>query len=102
MNSVIMDNVIIGKESIVGALSFIPEGTEIPERKVVVGNPYKIVKDVTDEMIAWKTKGTELYQQLPEQLYKTLRPCDPLRFEQKFVKSSIVEYKSWKNTKNKK
>src|SRR6187431_437211 len=48
MNAVIMDNVIIGDECIVGALTFVPEGMEIPNRKIVVGNPGKIVKDVTD------------------------------------------------------
>jgi phenylacetic acid degradation protein len=79
MNAVVMDRVIVGDHSLVGALCFIPEGMQIPERKIVVGNPAKIIKDITDEMIAWKTKGTQLYQQLPEELYKTLKPCDPLR-----------------------
>ena len=79
MNAVVMDRVIVGDNSLVGALCFIPEGMQIPERKIVVGNPAKIIKDITDEMIAWKTKGTQLYQQLPEELYKTLKPCEPLR-----------------------
>src|SRR5271170_5058491 len=39
MNAVIMDRVVIGDNSIIGALCFVPEGMEIPERKVVVGNP---------------------------------------------------------------
>src|ERR1051325_7954207 len=68
MNAVVMDNVTVGDGSIIGALSFVPEGMEIPERKIVVGNPAKIIKDVTDEMIEWKTKGTKLYQQLPAEL----------------------------------
>src|SRR5689334_22588646 len=62
MNSVIMDNVIVGDECIIGALCFIPAEMEIPSRKVVVGNPAKIIKDVSDEMIEWKTEGTKLYQ----------------------------------------
>ena len=65
MNAVIMDNVQLGDESIVGALTFIKEGEIIPARSLVVGNPGKIVKQVSDEMIAWKTEGTKLYQQLP-------------------------------------
>ena len=76
MNAVVMDRVIVGDNSLVGALCFIPEGMQIPERKIVVGNPAKIIKDITDEMIAWKTKGTQLYQQLPEELYKTLKYID--------------------------
>ncbi len=79
MNAVIMDNVIVGEGCIVGALCFIPDGMIIPDRKVVVGNPAKIVKDVSDEMLEWKTKGTNIYQQLPSQLYATLKQCEPLR-----------------------
>jgi len=79
MNAVIMDNVVIGDNCVVGALTFVPADMEIPERKVVVGNPAKIVKDVTDEMIAWKTQGTRLYQQLPAECHATLKPCEPLR-----------------------
>src|ERR1035438_3028383 len=49
INAVIMDNAVIGDNCIIGALTFIKEGTVIPDRKVVVGNPYKIIKDVSDE-----------------------------------------------------
>src|SRR5258705_10025399 len=41
MNAVIMDRVTIGDNCIVGALCFVPEGMQIPERKVIVGNPAK-------------------------------------------------------------
>src|SRR5436190_11157624 len=51
MNAVIMDNAVVGDHCIIGALSFVPDGMIIPERKIVVGNPAKIVKDVSDEMI---------------------------------------------------
>lgn len=79
MNAVIMDNVEIGEECIIGALCFIPAETSIPRRSLVVGNPGKIIREVSDEMIAWKTKGTELYQQLPKELSDTLTQCEPLR-----------------------
>ena len=78
MNAVIMDDVKIGKESIIGALCFVPANTEIPERSLVVGNPAKIIKQVSDEMIAWKTEGTELYQKLPSDCQSSLLPCEPL------------------------
>src|ERR1700744_4566218 len=78
MNAVVMDNVEIGDNCVIGALTFVPANTIIEARKVVVGNPAKVVKDVSDEMIAWKTQGTKLYQQLPAQLYATLKPCEPL------------------------
>lgn len=79
MNSVIMDDAEIGEESIVGALTFIKAETIIPKRSLVVGNPAKIVKEVTDEMINWKTKGTQLYQRLPKECHETLREVEPLK-----------------------
>lgn len=78
MNAVIMDNVELGDESIVGALTFIKEGEKIPARSLVVGNPARIVKQVSDDMIAWKTKGTQLYQQLPTDMHTEAMPCEPL------------------------
>ncbi len=102
MNSVVMDNVIIGDECIVGALSFVPAETTIEKRKVVVGNPAKIVKEVSDEMIAWKTKGTELYQQLPANCIASLKPCEPLRRMPAFRPQQQDEYKTWQKEKNKK
>ncbi len=78
MNAVLMDNVMLGAESIVGALTFIKADTVIPERSLVVGNPSRIVKQVSDDMIAWKTKGTQLYQSLPQSCHESLVACDAL------------------------
>ena len=78
MNAVIMDDAKIGKESIIGALCFVPANMEIPERSLVVGNPAKIIKQVSGEMIAWKTEGTKLYQILPSDCQASLLPCEPL------------------------
>ncbi len=78
MNSVIMDEAEIGDESIIGAMTFIPAKTIIPARSLVVGNPGKVIKQVSDEMIAWKTKGTRLYQMLPKDCHDTLIECQPL------------------------
>lgn len=79
MNSVIMDDVVVGDECIVGALSFIRAKENIPNRSLVAGNPAKIIKQVSDEMLDWKTKGTQLYQALPAECYDSLKPCEPLR-----------------------
>ena len=78
MNSVIMDRVILGDECIVGALSFVKEGEVFEPRSLIVGNPAKKIKEVSDEMIAWKTKGTQLYQSLPADLQNECEPCEPL------------------------
>lgn len=78
MNSVIMDEVEIGDECIIGALTFIKAGQKIPGRSVVAGNPGKIIKEVSDDMINWKTEGTALYQALPERCFAGLKPVLPL------------------------
>ncbi|HZE84671.1 MAG TPA: transferase hexapeptide repeat family protein [Puia sp.] len=78
MNSVIMDNVELGDECIVGALCFIKAGEKIPPRSMVVGNPAKIVKAVSDEMLQWKTEGTALYQALPGEMKAGWAACEPL------------------------
>ena len=102
MNSVVMDNVVIGNNCIVGALCFVPAETIIEDRKVVVGNPAKVIKDVSDQMIEWKTKGTALYQQLPAHCYATLKPCEPLRRAPAYQPTQQDEYKTWKEEKKKK
>lgn len=78
MNAVVMDNVELGKESIVGALAFIKADSKIPDRSLIVGNPAKVIKQVTDEMLAWKTKGTKLYQTLPQDCKHHLNEVEAL------------------------
>lgn len=78
MNAVIMDEVVLEAECIVGALAFIKQGETIPRRSLVAGNPARIIREVSDEMIAWKTEGTRLYQHLPQWCFETLQPCVPL------------------------
>jgi len=79
MNSVIMDDAKIGEECIVGAMAFVKAETVFERRKLIVGNPAKAIKDVSDEMIGWKTAGTKLYQQLPADCHESLKEVDPLR-----------------------
>ena len=78
MNSVILDDVEIGDECIIGALSLVLTGEKIPGRSVVAGNPAKIIKPVSEEMIRWKTEGTALYQALPGDMRANWGPCEPL------------------------
>ena len=79
MNSVIMDDAEIGDECIVGAMSFVKAETVFPKRKLIVGNPAKVIKDISDDMIDWKTAGTRLYQQLPSDCHESLKEVKPLR-----------------------
>jgi carbonic anhydrase/acetyltransferase-like protein (isoleucine patch superfamily) len=99
MNAVIMDNATIGAGSIIGALSFVPAEMEIPPRSIAVGNPARVVKQVSDEMLAWKTEGTTLYQQLPAAMRGSWRTVEPLREvpADRPVQSGVL--RSWKGTR---
>ncbi len=99
MNAVIMDNAVIGDECIVGALAFVKAETIIPPRSVVAGNPAKIIKEVSQEMIDWKTEGTRLYQSLPETCSQTLKECEPLREIPAGRQVQNPGYKTWNETK---
>jgi phenylacetic acid degradation protein len=99
MNAVIMDNVILGDECIVGALSFIKADSVFEKRSLIVGNPAQKIKEVSNDMINWKTKGTELYQQLPAQMLELCKPCEPLTAIESNRPSMENTYKTWKETK---
>lgn len=99
MNAVIMDNVMLGDECIVGALCFIKADEIIPSRSLVVGNPAKIIKEVSDEMINWKTKGTSLYQQLPSDMRASWQACEPLREKPATQPDQEAIFKTWNQTK---
>ena len=101
MNAVIMDDVIVGDECIVGALSFVSPKMIIENRKLIVGNPAKVIKEVSDEMINWKTKGTELYQRLPLECETSLKVCQPLREAEENRPSQKAILKTWETIKNK-
>lgn len=100
INAVIMDHAEVGAGCIIGALCFVPAEMKIPPRKVVVGSPAKIVKDVTDDMLAWKTDGTRVYQELPARMRAGWQPCEPLREVPADRRGQQQTYKTWKETRN--
>ena len=99
MNAVIMDNVQLGDECIVGALSFIKADEVFESRSLIVGNPAKKIKDLTDEMMQWKTEGTKLYQQLPKEMYESWAVCEPLRTIPENTRPQSANYKTWNEGK---
>jgi phenylacetic acid degradation protein len=78
MNSVIMDNAVIGADSIVAAMTFVRAGMEVPARSLVVGTPAKVVRELRDDEIQWKTAGTGQYQELAVRSMRTMREVDAL------------------------
>ena len=102
MNSVVMDNVVLGDECIVGALSFLKEGTVFEARSLIVGNPAKKIKEVSNEMISWKTKGTALYQLLPKDMLDEWEACEPLTELPASRPAQEKLYENWKKMNNNK
>jgi len=78
MNAVVMDDVVIGAESIVGAMAFVRSGFTCPERSMVVGSPARIIRSVREEEVQWKSQGTEEYQQLVNRCRLSLERVEPL------------------------
>lgn len=101
MNAVIMDDAVIEDECIIGALCFVPAKMKLPKRSLAVGNPAKIIKAVSDDMLKWKTMGTALYQRLPEECRTTLREVEPLREIEPNRPAQESMYKTWEELKSK-
>lgn len=95
MNAVIMDNVELDDECIVGALTFIKSDERFEKRSLIVGNPAKKIKAVSDEMMEWKTKGTELYQQLSNDMHLHWKACEPLTAIPEDRKIEYPDYQPW-------
>ena len=81
------------------ALCFVKAKSKIPPRSLVVGNPGKVIKELSDEMIDWKTKGTRLYQQLPADMREHWSETEPLREMPEDRPSQDVLYQTWEEIK---
>jgi phenylacetic acid degradation protein len=78
MNAVIMDGAHIGEKALVGACAFVKSGFTVPPRWVATGNPAELVRELSDEEIAWKKRGTLGYQELARRCLTSLQPARPL------------------------
>ena len=51
---------------------------ESPPRALVAGMPAKVLRELTDEEVTWKTDGTRTYQDLTRRCLATMVETDPL------------------------
>lgn len=82
MNSVVMDGVRIGADSLVGAGSVVRAGFVAPPRSLVIGSPATVVRELDEDQRAWKANGPDVYRQLAQRSLATLREVTPLEAEQ--------------------
>lgn len=66
MGAIILNNAKIGKNCIIGAGSVIGQNKVIPDNSVVIGNPFKILRQVTDEEIEHNRNNAVSYAKLGE------------------------------------
>ena len=51
IQALIMNGAVIGKDCLVGAGALVPEGKVFPDRKLIVGAPAKVVRELPDDEI---------------------------------------------------
>ncbi|MDA8772322.1 gamma carbonic anhydrase family protein [bacterium] len=95
MNAVVLDDVQLGKESIVGALTLVKAQSVWEARSLIVGNPGKCIGSVSDEMIAHKIEGTALYQRLPGEMHASSRVVEPLNVEPENRIAQFPTFETW-------
>ena len=78
MNAVVMDEAVVGENSIVAAMAFVKAGALIPSNSLAVGSPARVVRELSADEIAWKRRGTAIYQRLALEARDKLRPAKAL------------------------
>lgn len=78
MNAVVMDEAVVGTDSIVAALAFVKAGAVIPPRSLAVGSPARVIRELSEDEISWKSQGTAIYQRLALEVREKLAPATPL------------------------
>ena len=78
MNAVIMDDAVVGESAIVAAMTFVKAKFEVPARTLVAGSPGRIIRELSEEEIAWKGMGTRQYQDLTLRSLATMEEVEPL------------------------
>jgi len=82
MNAVIMDEAVIGRDCIVGALSFVKAGAEFAPAQMIAGSPAKVLRSLTEKEIDWKRRGTGVYQTLARIAPEKMQRAEPLSAEE--------------------
>jgi phenylacetic acid degradation protein len=78
MNAVLMDGCIVGEAAFVAAMSFVPGGFEIPPRTLAAGIPVKLRRELTEDEVGWKRRGTEEYQRIAVRSLATMQETEAL------------------------
>lgn len=78
MNAVLMDGCVIGEAAFVAAMSFVPAGYRVPPRMLAAGVPVSLRRELTEDEIVWKRRGTEEYQRIAVRSLASMRETEAL------------------------
>lgn len=78
MNAVINDNAVVGESAIVAAMAFVKAGMTVPPRTLAAGVPARILRELTQQEMAWKIEGTDSYKELTRRSLATMTRTAPL------------------------
>lgn len=78
MNSVVMDRAVIGENCIVAAMAFVKAGMCTGANMLVAGVPAREIRQLKEEEVLWKSKGTMLYHRLAAHSLASMREAVPL------------------------
>jgi phenylacetic acid degradation protein len=91
MNAVVMDEAEIGERAIVAASAFVRAGMKVPPRTLVAGVPGKVLRELTEQEMAWTHDGTLTYQALVRRCHDSLREVAPLAADERGRRRLTVE-----------
>ena len=61
MNAVVLNGAVIGSRCLIGANALVTEGMVVPDGSLVLGSPGKVIKPLSDEMLAGLDQAAQHY-----------------------------------------
>ncbi|MGB6105297.1 MAG: gamma carbonic anhydrase family protein [Pusillimonas sp.] len=74
IQAVVLNNAVIGKDSLVGAGAVVTEGKVFPERSLIIGAPAKAVRTLSDEQVAGLRRNAATYVERAARFKTELKP----------------------------
>jgi len=73
MGSIVSNGCELHSESLLASGSVLPPRKIVPTRKLAMGNPAQVVKDLEEQHVVYNQIGTQLYQDLAQRCIKGLK-----------------------------
>jgi len=73
MGAIVCSRCEIGPKSLLGAGSILPQGHNIPEQKMAVGNPASIIRNMNEKDLKYNKIASEIYQDLATRCISNLK-----------------------------